>query len=163
MKKFLLTLFFTVTQITLVTGVQASDITLKLKPSDTPPPGLGVTKNGDVLETKQFQGKVLIVTFWASWCAPCRAELSYLERLQRRVAKDLLQVVAVNIEERDVFREATRKLHEFQITLSNDRNKRDATAYGVNGIPHMVIIGKDGKVVNVHRGYSEASIPKFIE
>ena len=38
----------------------------------------------------------------------------------------------------------------------------DDYAYGVNGIPHMVIIGRDGKILNIHRGYSEASLDGFV-
>jgi len=126
---------------------------------DTPPKTLGLSRDGEIVETTQFAGKVLVVTFWATWCAPCRAEMKYLEALQRKVSKEILQVVAVNIEEREIYREAMRKLSDFQILIANDRSKQYSNAYGVNGIPHMVIIGKDGKVANVHRGYSEDSIP----
>ncbi len=136
---------------------------LKVKKGDVPPAPLGLTRDGKLVETTQFAGKVVVVTFWATWCAPCRAEIAYLEALQRKVSKDILQVVAINIEERDVFREAFRKMSEYKILLANDRDKRYAGAFGVNGIPHMLIIGKDGRVAAVHRGYSEAFIPMLAE
>ena len=99
----------------------------------------------------------MVVTFWASWCAPCRSELAMLEKLQT-IAKERLKVVAVNIEPRDVFRRVVRALPDFKVTLTNDPEKRRADTYGVGGIPHMVIIGKDGKVVAVHRGYSDSGL-----
>lgn len=129
----------------------------KLKTGDIPPPALGTTLNGDAIETTQFAGRVMVVTFWASWCAPCRLEMSMLEPLQR-AAKDRVKVVAVNIEDRQTFRKIANTLAEFQLTLTNDPKKWAANEYGVNGIPHMVIIGKDGKVVNVHRGYGEGAL-----
>ena len=129
----------------------------KLSPGDIPPAALGMTRAGDEIETTQFAGRVMVVTFWASWCGPCRTELGMLERLQQ-VAKERVKVIAVNIEERDTFRAVSRALNSFSITITNDPRKRYADAYGVNGIPHMVIIGKDGKVISVHRGYSEAAL-----
>lgn len=128
---------------------------------DTPPAALGRTRSGEVVETTQFTGKVLVVTFWATWCAPCRAELTVLEGLQQ-VAKGAVQVVAVNIEDRDTFRAVARKLSSLTVTLTNDPDKRARTPYGVNGIPHMVIVGKDGKIINVHRGYGEESLDKLV-
>jgi thiol-disulfide isomerase/thioredoxin len=129
----------------------------KMKAGDIPPKSLGVTLNGDPVETTQFAGRVMVVTFWASWCGPCLREMSMLEPLQR-AAKDRIKVVAVNIEDRKTFRKIANTLAEFQLTLTNDANKYDATQYGVGGIPHMVIIGKDGKVVNVHTGYGEGAL-----
>lgn len=125
---------------------------------EIPPVALGSTRSGDDIVTTQFAGKVLVVTFWASWCAPCRLEMSMLERLQLVAGKDRLQVVAVNIEAREKFRAITRALSGLALTLTNDPNKNFSEAYGVRGIPHMVIIGKDGKVIKVHRGYGEASL-----
>ncbi len=140
-----------------VVGAADKAIEKKLLPGDAPPVALGMTRAGDEIETTQFAGRVMVVTFWASWCGPCRTELGMLERLQQ-VAKERVKVVAVNIEERDTFRGVSRALASFNITLTNDPRKRYAEAYGVNGIPHMVIIGKDGKVISVHRGYSEEAL-----
>jgi thiol-disulfide isomerase/thioredoxin len=134
----------------------------RVKPGDTPPALLGVTRTNDEVKTTDFNGKVLVTTFWASWCGPCRAEMSALEKIQR-IAKDKLQVVAVNIEDRNTFREVTRGMHDWQIKLTNDARKVSADAYGVNGIPHMLIIGRDGKVQKVHRGYSEAFLKHLVE
>ena len=132
----------------------------KFSVGDTPPVDLGLSRDNEKILTTQYAGKVLVVTFWASWCAPCRAEIPVLEKIQQ-FAKDRLQVVAVNIESRDTFRELHRKLGTMAIKFTNDELKRAANAYGVNGIPHMLIIGQDGKIVGVHRGYSEKAIPRL--
>lgn len=139
----------------------ADKVTAKLKRGDTPPPELGLTRGGDEIQTTQFNGRVMVVTFWASWCGPCRKELTMLEGLQQ-VAKDRVKVVAVNIEERDVFKAVSRALSSLTVTITNDPRQRYADAYGVNGIPHMVIIGKDGKIISVHRGYNEAALDGLV-
>lgn len=131
-------------------------------PGELAPPSLGVTRDGDTIETRQYAGKVLIVTFWASWCPPCRAELPILEGIQRAAGKDRVQVVAINIEERDQFRRLHSALSSLAVTLTHDYNKASREAYGVNGIPHMLIIGRDGKILKVHRGYSERGLDAII-
>jgi thiol-disulfide isomerase/thioredoxin len=129
---------------------------------DTPPPLLGLTLEGKEVETTQFAGKVMVVTFWASWCGPCRKELPLLEGIQRVAGKDKIQVVAVNIEDRDQFRKVARALSTLTVTITHDYLKRSSDAYGVKGIPHMVLIGRDGKVITVHRGYSEEGVDEII-
>jgi thiol-disulfide isomerase/thioredoxin len=127
-----------------------------------PPPALGMTLDGKEVSTKDYAGKILVVTFWASWCGPCKAELPILENLQN-AGKGSIQVVAVNIEERDQFRRVARALSTLKLQITHDNGKWASDAYGVKGIPHMVIIGGDGKVRNVHRGYGEGMIPQLVD
>ena len=75
-------------------------------------------------------------------------------------AKGNVQVVAVSIEPRETFRAVYRALSS--LNLTNDPNEWYSTAYGVNGNPHMVIIGKDGKILHVHRGYNEKQRDGFV-
>ena len=93
-------------------------------------------------------GKVVVVSFWASWCAPCRKELPVLEGLQR-AGKGHIQVIAVNCEDRDQFVASVAVLKTFTVLFSNDEDRRAQKAYGVDGYPHMVIVGRDGKVCGV--------------
>jgi thiol-disulfide isomerase/thioredoxin len=134
----------------------------KVPVGDTPPAALGIDSAGNAISTKDYEGKVLVVTFWASWCGPCRKEMPILENVQT-AGKGNIQVVAVNIEDRDQFRKISRVLAPFKIKISHDYNKGAGDAYGVKGIPHMVIIGKDGKVRNVHTGYSEEMIDGLVD
>ena len=80
----------------------------------------------------------------------------------KKAARGSVEVVAVNIESREQFRTIARHLSSLTVTLTHDNGKHQHDAYGVNGIPHMVIIGRDGKILNVHRGYSEASLDGFV-
>lgn len=136
---------------------------IKLNPGDTPPPSIGVTIDGEEIVTSKYAGKVLVVTFWASWCGPCKKELPMLEGIQRVAGKGQVQVVAVNTESPEQFRKIAKTLASLTLQLSHDYRKKSAEAYGVNGIPHLVLIGRDGKVINVHRGYSEESIDSILD
>jgi len=146
----------------LIAGASTDAKSLKVKAGDTPPESLGATRHNDPVKTTDFPGKVLVTTFWASWCGPCKAEMVALEKIQK-IAKEKVQVVAVNIEDRETFRKVTRGMHDWELKITNDPRKQAADAFGVNGIPHMLIIGRDGKVQKVHRGYSEAFLKQLIE
>lgn len=136
---------------------------VKLGAGDAPPAiSLGLTRRGEEVSIDQFKGAVTVLTFWASWCGPCRQEMSMLNRLAE-VMPDKLKVVSVNIEDRQTFKEVTRQMVHSKITMTNDPIKRAAGAYGVNGIPHMVIFGKEGKIATVKRGYSEESLPGILK
>ena len=130
-------------------------------PGDTPPVALGSTLGREEVRTTDFAGKVLVVTFWASWCPPCKRELPLLEGLQR-TAKGRVQVVAVNIEDTERFRAVARALKPLALTITHDDGRVSSDAYGVHGIPHLVLIGRDGKVRQVHRGYSEDAIDEIL-
>ena len=135
----------------------------RVQPGDVPPAYLGTNLAGDDIETSQFAGKVLVITFWASWCGPCRKELPLLEGIQRVAGKEKVQVVAINIEDREVYRALARRLApSFTLRIAHDTFKKPSEAYGVNGIPHLVLIGRDGKVIAVHRGYSEDGVDAII-
>jgi hypothetical protein len=72
-------------------------------------------------------------------------------------------VVAVNIESRDVFQKAAKVLGELHLMLANDRDDRSQHAYAVKAIPQMVIIGKDGRILDIHKGYGENSLNGIVD
>lgn len=124
---------------------------------DLPPNQVGMTLDGDPVLLAKHKGVAVVVTFWATWCHYCLKELPILSRIQEK-GNDLIHVIAVNTEERAVFRKVKRVLSELNLELAYDPDKKAQTAFGVDGIPHMVIIGRDGKIVAVHRGYDESSL-----
>jgi peroxiredoxin len=93
-------------------------------------------------------GKVVILTFWASWCAPCRKELPVLETLQQQVSKDQLVVFAVPFREPDnTYGALVKAAHSWRMTLVSDRWGYVAEHYRISSIPHLFVIGRDGRIV----------------
>ncbi len=133
------------------------------KAGEPAPDFAGRTTEGKPISLSDYQGKVVVLSFWASWCGPCRKELPILEGIQQTAGKERIQVVAVNIEDGNTFRRLAPKMASLQLLVGSDAANEAQRAYGVNGIPHMVIIDKAGRVLRVNRGYSEAGVDDVVK
>ena len=125
---------------------------------------LGKDLNGNPIRISDYRGKVVIVSFWASWCEPCKQELPVLAGLVKRVGPDHLQVIAINYrDEKEPFNYVVNVLKDYPITFLRDAYSKTAKKFDVQGIPRMIIIGRDGKVAADHAGYGESMIPELVE
>lgn len=132
-------------------------------PGDLPPPDIGHNMSGEEVLLTNYAGKAVIVTFWATWCPYCLKELPILDRVQDKAGKDQMAVIAVNTEVPDVFRRATRLMRDgMHLELVSDASGKAQKAFGVSGIPHMVIIGRDGRILRVYTGYSEEKLDEIV-
>jgi thiol-disulfide isomerase/thioredoxin len=137
-------------------------------PGDVPPARLGKTSSGERVRLADYHGQVVIVTFWISRCGPCRKELKMLADLQQQAAPGTLQVLAVNYEERfDRFQKAVKglgqELNNAPLKYISDDDGYYAREFGVYELPHMVIVGRDGRIVAVHKDYEKESLPGLAE
>ena len=89
---------------------------------------------------------------------PCRAELPILANIQK-AGKGSIQVIAINTESKAVFQKAAKILADYNLLLTNDDDRRGFDAFGAKGLPHLVVVGKDGRIVSVHSGYGSGEIP----
>lgn len=129
----------------------------KLAVGDAPPPYVGRELGGPDLLLELNSGRAYVVSFWASWCGPCLRELPILSNIQKIVGPERMQVIAVNIEDREVYRKLQRNIRDIGVTPSFDPGSKAREAYGVGAIPHMVIVGRDGRISAIRVGYSESS------
>jgi thiol-disulfide isomerase/thioredoxin len=118
---------------------------------------------GEDITLSSQHGKIVILTFWASWCAPCKRELPILENAQRAVGKNKLVVFAVSHRDKpEALAAIKRPAANWQINVMTDRNDRVASLYSVSAIPHLFMIGRDGKVLANHLGYGDRTINELI-
>jgi len=135
-----------------------------LEVGDTPPDLLGTSQHDEAVRVSDHRGKVVVVTFWASWCGYCLKEMPILEGLQRAVGRDRMEVVAINLKEPPrTYRSIMRQLKGVGLTMTHDRDGSIADAFGVEAVPRLFMIDKGGRLAYLHTGYSEDSLPMIVE
>lgn len=95
-----------------------------------------------------YKGHPVLLNIWATWCAPCRAEMPSIERLQQTYGPKGLQVVAVSIDDPGTeagIREFARDMG-LTFEILHDSTGRIQRAYETTGVPETVIIGRDGVI-----------------
>jgi thiol-disulfide isomerase/thioredoxin len=111
----------------------------------------------DTLDLGQYRGKLVLVDFWASWCAPCRHSFPWLNEMQAKYADRGLVVVGVNVDRER--KDAEHFLHEVPAHFRIVYDPSGALAAGddVPGMPTSFVFGPDGKLIEKHIGFQQGS------
>ena len=110
--------------------------------------------DGEKFSLAGQQGKVVVLDFWASWCAPCMQSLPKIAETVAALDRDRVKLVAVNLQQSaDEAADALRRL-KLEIPVALDRDGKTAARYGASSIPYTVVVGPDGKVARVFIGSS---------
>lgn len=107
---------------------------------------------GRPVRLRDLRGRVVLLNFWATWCAPCREEMPALGTLARELGPRGLTVVGVNFKEsrRDV--EAFRKAHGLGFPMLLDGDGRVSAGYQVFALPVTVLVDRRGMLVGTVLG-----------
>ncbi len=122
------------------------------------------------------KGRIVLVIFWASWCLPNAAETAWVEELEQAYHRAGLEVVGINVDTQadggskleTVLPNIKRFLLDYNVpwpTIVNGTGDKDfAAAYGVSDIPASVLIGADGKVIelDLSRKNLEATLARLV-
>jgi len=113
------------------------------------------------LNLAEHRGKVVVLDFWASWCAPCRRSFPWLDAMQQKYRDDGLVVIGVN-EDADAAA-AQRFLEDYPVRfrILEDPAGRLATQYELLAMPSSYVIGRDGEIVARHLGFKTASTDEY--
>lgn len=122
------------------------------------------TLDGQTLNLAHLRGKVVVLNFWASWCAPCRAEADALENVWREYQARGVAFIGVSF--KNVDSAARRFVHDLDITYPTGKDPygRTARAYGVYAVPETFFISKAGLLSSRHVGeITEAKLRSVLE
>jgi thiol-disulfide isomerase/thioredoxin len=123
--------------------------------------------SGGVVDLSSKKGKWVLLNFWATWCAPCRDEMPSIEMLNRRAAKDglNLEIVAVSVD--DAWGEVNRFFGAVQPTFTVlwDKEKRASGSFGTRKFPETYLIDPEGRVAAKFVGprdwYNQGTVQYF--
>jgi thiol-disulfide isomerase/thioredoxin len=110
----------------------------------------GSTVDGQAFDLASLKGKVVLVDFWATWCGPCRAEFPNIMTAYDRYSDKGFEVVGISLDQdREALDQYLAEKEVPWITLHENEGQHSAAIeYGVNAIPFMVLIDREGKVVS---------------
>lgn len=112
----------------------------------TPPPWSVTTTDGRVLTSETLKGKVVLVSFWATWCPYCRKEKPVIEDWWREHRDRGFEVVAVSIDDTPAALKAWMAEHDYRQPTAA-MTPSVAAAFGpVNSVPTSFVVDRDGHI-----------------
>jgi len=111
--------------------------------------------SGKVVTLDDFSGKAVLITFWASWCGPCRVELPELQRLHDELKDTGFVLLAVNVDGSVSAARRFLEVHKLRIPVYR-MEQADLARIGVSGIPTNLLLDREGRPVQLYEGYSPA-------
>ena len=109
-----------------------------------------------VIELASLRGDVVIVDFWASWCAPCRESLPFYQKLYAARAKDGLRVLGISVDVERALAERFLQEVPTTFTMAWDADQRLAARLALDTMPTAFVVDRAGVVRAVHRGFVDA-------
>ncbi len=123
-------------------GLAEPALTIKAPALDVP------DLDGRIHRIEDYRGKTLIVSFWATWCVPCRKEMPTLARLNRELGSDNFAVLAVNIGDADDKVLNFREQFDIEgLPLLTDTDKTLPGTWYLRGLPVTYVLNGSGEVI----------------
>jgi thiol-disulfide isomerase/thioredoxin len=127
----------------------------------TPMPSFSLesVRDGKIVESDSFRGKVLLLTFFATWCPPCVEEVPILIKLQNELADSGFSVVGLSVDQQaqaSVAKFVDKRDINYPVLLAKSQTTRDFG--GIYGIPVAFLVNKSGNVVKKYTGYVQHDI-----
>lgn len=131
-----------------MTGKPAPDFTLPVAANGEP---------GARMSLADLRGRPVVLDFWASWCGPCAIEAPVLERIAQRYEKKGLVVLGVNVSDPAMLIKQYAAQKKLSYPMLQEQGSGVSEAYGVEKLPSIVVIDKEGKVVLYRVGLVDES------
>jgi thiol-disulfide isomerase/thioredoxin len=109
--------------------------------------------NGGKTSLSDLKGKYVYIDVWATWCAPCKAEIPFLKTLEKEYHGKNIQFVSISVDMpdfHDAWKEMVKKEELGGIQLYADKNfeSKFIVDYGINAIPRFILLDPNGNIVD---------------
>lgn len=118
-----------------------------LSPGQRPPVSEYETLDGQPFDLDSLKGKVLLLNFWASWCAPCVVEMPALQALHDALEPKGFSVVAIGIDDSAENLAKVQKRFNLTFPIVRDRKGAAKPAFRLVGFPESFLVGRDGNFI----------------
>ncbi|MDB4353430.1 TlpA family protein disulfide reductase [bacterium] len=108
--------------------------------------------DGSPFKLSEQTGKIVVLDFWATWCAPCMQTMPLVERAMEQFDPDKVKLISVNLQESVQQIQPVLERYNLNLTVALDTDGVAAARYEARAIPQLVIIGKDGIVEQLYVG-----------
>jgi thiol-disulfide isomerase/thioredoxin len=122
---------------------------------------IATASNGKAIDIVAYQGKVVLVDFWASWCAPCRKSFPWLNEMQEKYGSQGLIILGVNVDENSQDAKQFLKENPAVFNLIYDPKGQHATYYEIPGMPTTLIFNRQGELHHKHAGFKVNKIQEY--
>lgn len=119
------------------------------------PDVLGAKLDSKEVVLSEFKGKVLLVDFWATWCAPCVKAMPDLQKMQEKYAEKDFSVIGVSVDvegAKKVKPFLAKRKFTYPILLDSNAKTPAWKAFGVHGVPALFLIDREGQIVQQWTG-----------
>ncbi len=117
--------------------------------------------SGKNLKLSEYAGNVVLLNFWASWCAPCRLEMPLLNELHNKYQKLGFVVLGVNVEEQTDKARSYISERPVDFPVVFDSSNIVSKQYQVIAMPTTVLIDRNGNMRYLHQGYKPGDEKKY--
>lgn len=121
---------------------------------------------GEQKTLADYRGKVILLSFWASWCAPCLVELPTFVELERTYSGRGFEIVPVNVDEGDkgrLFSADFWRQHKFPFANYFDPRRMATETFGVDRLPSNFVIDRQGRLAFSSYGANDWTSPAISE
>src|SRR5215472_16798968 len=103
--------------------------------------------DGPPVTLSKLKGQVVVINFWASWCAECKVEQAALDQTWQQVRDSGVVVIGIDFEDNIGNARAYVRTAGLTYPVVEDTNSRTALAYGLRGVPETFVVNQSGRVV----------------
>jgi len=119
---------------------------------------------GEEVSFSKYEGKVLVLNIWASWCPPCRRELPALDDLSKRLDAGRFAVIGVSVDENpDYIREYLRRIDVDFLNLWDEKQRLSAEVFNIDAYPTTFIVSARGEIAKRIVGFRDWTSAEMIK